>query len=180
MVYQAGAGTRSRVRGSELPALGSPAPRKATGRGCETLAERGRASAGGAWRQGGMLGPGHPARAPGPDVPVGWLRTPCPPPSPLGLRDPACPAGCPPASEEGKEAALGLWVILASPGLGIWAVDADEGRVCGLCRGAHRQDPDSPCDILGKSLLPGASVFPFVRCVGWAHPMAYNVWFAAK
>ena len=36
-----------------------------------------------------------------------------------------------------------------------------------LQRCAKTQDLDSPCDILGKSLLPAASVFPFVKWVCW-------------
>ena len=36
-----------------------------------------------------------------------------------------------------------------------------------LQRCAQTQDLDSPCDILGKSLLPAASVFPFVKWVCW-------------
>lgn len=101
-------GGRNRVSVPGLRAacfVASPAPRKATGRGCATLtrSQRGRVSAGGARCQGGMLGPRHPARAWGPDVPAGRLRSPRPAASPLGLCDPVHPAGCPPGSQEGKE-----------------------------------------------------------------------------
>lgn len=47
-----------------------PAPHKATGRGCGMLGGGARARAGRARCRGGMLGPGHPARAWGPDVPA--------------------------------------------------------------------------------------------------------------
>lgn len=38
----------------------------------------------------------------------------------------------------------------------------------------------SPSDFSGKSLLPGASVFPFVRWMGRTHPVASKVWFAER
>ena len=40
--------------------------------------------------------------------------------------------------------------------------------------------PAFSSDFSGKSLLPGASVFPFVRWMGRTHPVASNVWFAER
>lgn len=61
-----------------------------------------------AWRQAGSLGPCLSSRNWGPDVPVGWLRSPGPPLSSQPPRSCACPAGHPPGPEKGKEAAQPL------------------------------------------------------------------------
>lgn len=106
-------------------------------------------------------------------MPAGQPQSPCLLPSPPDFRGPAQPVRCPPGSQEGKEAAqaLGLWVILASLGLGIQALSADGRGVCGLCRAAQIQVPGSPCEFLGKSLLPLGLSFSIcqmgVRLIPW-------------
>lgn len=75
-----------------------------------------------------------------------------------------------------------LWVTLVSLAVGIWALNAEAGKVhmWALQRCAQTQDPDSPYDILGKSLLPAASVFPFVKWVCWTQLIGFSVWSVAK
>lgn len=110
-----------------------PAPHKATGRGCGMLRGGARTRAGRARCRGGMLGPGHPARAWGPDVPACRPRSPCQPPPPPDLRHPACPARCPPGTPEGKDTAQALGLCVQGSGS-----ECPRQGACGLCRAGHR------------------------------------------